>query len=390
MKIVIRSQTKLWLKFTLLTKKNRIMKFHLKAFFAIAILLSLEFVNGQNNLLDYSTWTEGSGTVGMFTAMSGNSENTRTSPNNPFGTPAVVWNCIPDGVYIDGGFEASVAITDATKSYRFVVWTKRTGSNGGSGRLGFRSKNISNGSTSLKLDGSPNSTLYFFQGNLPAVDEWYLVVGYIHPQSYTGATSLGGIYAPGSAEKITNTADFRYTSATTQLIHRSFLIDVTDTNITQQFYAPRIDLVDGNEPSLDQLLQVVSGPGTGSGLWSSNDNGVHYNGGNVGIGVDVPTEKLEVDGQIHAREVKVDVSFPAPDYVFYRDYDLKSLEDVQAYIEQHGHLPNIPSAKEIESNGIELGLMNMKLLEKIEELTLYILQQQKEIEALKVLVNKKF
>ncbi|SNY99676.1 tail fiber protein [Flagellimonas pacifica] len=101
--------------------------------------------------------------------------------------------------------------------------------------------------------------------------------------------------------------------------------------------------------------------------------------GKVGIGTESPDSKLTVKGKIHAEEVKVDLSVPGPDYVFKEDYDLKSLEEVQNYIKAHGHLPNIPSAKEMEANGIQLGEMDMKLLEKIEELTLYTLEQEKKL-----------
>ncbi|MEO9511653.1 MAG: hypothetical protein ABJN84_04290 [Flavobacteriaceae bacterium] len=69
------------------------------------------------------------------------------------------------------------------------------------------------------------------------------------------------------------------------------------------------------------------------------------------------------------------------------NYDPKPLEEVQNHIKEHGHLPNIPSAKEMEENGIQLGEMNMKFLGKIEELTLYVIQQQKEIESLKTKIK---
>ncbi len=100
----------------------------------------------------------------------------------------------------------------------------------------------------------------------------------------------------------------------------------------------------------------------------------------VGIGTTNPDSKLTVKGKIHAEEVKVDLSVPGPDYVFKEDYDLRTLEETQNYIKEHGHLPNIPSAKEMEKNGVELGTMNMKLLEKIEELTLYTLEQQQQLQ----------
>ncbi|MEK6152013.1 hypothetical protein WIW50_02070 [Flavobacteriaceae bacterium 3-367] len=115
--------------------------------------------------------------------------------------------------------------------------------------------------------------------------------------------------------------------------------------------------------------------------WSSPVLSLKTNG-RIGIGTSAPDSKLTVKGKIHAEEVKVDLSVPGPDYVFKDDYDLRTLEETQQYIKEHGHLPNIPSAEEMEENGMELGLMNMKLLEKIEELTLYLLQQDKIIKQL--------
>lgn len=88
---------------------------------------------------------------------------------------------------------------------------------------------------------------------------------------------------------------------------------------------------------------------------------------------------LEVNGNIHTKEVKVDL-IGWPDYVFAKKYNLRSLKEVEKHIKEKGHLPNIPSAKEVsEEGGIELGKMNAKLLEKIEELTLYTIQQEKSL-----------
>ncbi|KAB5483628.1 hypothetical protein [Flagellimonas hadalis] len=101
---------------------------------------------------------------------------------------------------------------------------------------------------------------------------------------------------------------------------------------------------------------------------------------------------IVVAGKVESREVKVTVDAGA-DYVFKDGYDLKSLEEVQKYIQEHGHLPNIPSAKEIEAEGIQLGEMNMKLLEKIEELTLYVIELKKENQEIKnhlIEKNEKF
>jgi hypothetical protein len=106
--------------------------------------------------------------------------------------------------------------------------------------------------------------------------------------------------------------------------------------------------------------------------------------GNVGIGTSNPgTFKLAVEGKIGAREVKVTLASWA-DYVFYPRYNLLPLGDLEKYLNLNGHLPNIPSAKEVEDNkGIELGEMTAKLLEKVEELTLYVIELNNANNALK-------
>ncbi len=93
--------------------------------------------------------------------------------------------------------------------------------------------------------------------------------------------------------------------------------------------------------------------------------------GNVGIGTTTPDSKLTVKGLIHAEEVKVDLNVPGPDYVFDENYPLLPLEETKAYVEQNKHLPGIPSSAEMQQNGVNLLEMNMKLLEKVEELTLH-------------------
>ncbi|TKG91592.1 hypothetical protein EYV94_21445 [Puteibacter caeruleilacunae] len=105
--------------------------------------------------------------------------------------------------------------------------------------------------------------------------------------------------------------------------------------------------------------------------------------GNVGIGTAPSSEyALAAKGTIRAKEIKVDSEVWA-DYVFDKDYKLLSIEQVANFINENGHLPNIPKAKTVKEEGISVGDMNAKLLEKIEELTLYVIKLKKEVEGLK-------
>ena len=108
--------------------------------------------------------------------------------------------------------------------------------------------------------------------------------------------------------------------------------------------------------------------------------------GNTGIGTfNVPNDcMLSVNGKIRAKEIKVETGWS--DFVFEDDYDLPTLEAVEKFIKTNKHLPEIPSAKEVEENGVELGKMHSKLLQKIEELTLYIIDQDKKMKNMEALI----
>ncbi|OEJ98978.1 hypothetical protein A8C32_07285 [Flavivirga aquatica] len=111
---------------------------------------------------------------------------------------------------------------------------------------------------------------------------------------------------------------------------------------------------------------------------------------NLGIGTNSfidgsDTYRLSVEGKVRAHAVKVYTDWA--DYVFEADYKLQTLNEVENYINKNGHLKGIPSAKEVEANGIELGEMNKLLLQKIEELTLYTIELKKELDLLKTKIE---
>ncbi|TKC05241.1 hypothetical protein [Pedobacter frigoris] len=125
-------------------------------------------------------------------------------------------------------------------------------------------------------------------------------------------------------------------------------------------------------------------------LWS-NVNGLHWgkgnpnnsitidNNGNAGIGTNYPNGyKLAVAGNMIAESVKVKLQGAWPDYVFAPSYKVPTLQETEKHIKEKGHLPGIPSASEVKANGVDLGDMNAKLLQKIEELTLHLIEMQKD------------
>ncbi|WP_343536107.1 hypothetical protein [Sphingobacterium thalpophilum] len=105
--------------------------------------------------------------------------------------------------------------------------------------------------------------------------------------------------------------------------------------------------------------------------------------GNVGIGTITPVARLTVNGNILAKEIKIKTDISVPDYVFDPEYKLPTLASIEDYVKKHRHLPEIPSAATVQKEGVNLTEMNFALLKKIEELTLHLIEKDKEITLIK-------
>ncbi len=181
------------------------------------------------------------------------------------------------------------------------------------------------------------------------------------------------------------------TSTPKALLDVGGMIQISGQNLA----TPPSDLSYGLFPYGGVGLGIFSGAtdaSQGIGIWT-NPNGVKtevirvLSGGNIGIGTLTPSEKLAVNGKIRAKEIKVENS-NWPDFVFAGTYALPTLEETKRHIKEKGHLPGIPSAKEVKSNGVDLGDLNAKLLQKIEELTLYLIEMNNTIKTQQIEIEK--
>jgi hypothetical protein len=186
----------------------------------------------------------------------------------------------------------------------------------------------------------------------------------ILPSGYVGI----GTTTPGTVldvQSALSTANFQNTAASNSPVIKIQQLNAGGNDVAQGLY------IDAR--SSGSALDVYNGT---TSLFRVKNNGY------VGIGTASPDEALTVNGTLHSTEVKVTVSV-LPDYVFKSDYKLPKLSSVESYINVNHHLPEIPSAAEVAANGMALGEMNTKLLKKVEELTLYVIDLKKELDQLK-------
>jgi len=214
---------------------------------------------GFKNLLNLSTWTLGSGSVSGFTIYGAEAENQRILDTGPFGVSTVVWDSPSNDAITnpDGGWDGGSVSIDNTKMYRFSVWIRRRVIGNGSYFLGC------NVGVLNRSDGLINNNAYFSGGAWPAsivADQWMLVVGHAWPAgSGTGTNHVNsGLWnTSGTQFSGATLGDVVWQTTSTSASLRSYLSNSFDTTTRQQWYQPRIDLCDGTEPTIAELISGV-------------------------------------------------------------------------------------------------------------------------------------
>ncbi|HEY0055200.1 MAG TPA: hypothetical protein VGB63_07585 [Pedobacter sp.] len=276
-----------------------------------------------------------------------------------------------------GTFNGSLSATtanfriDHSAATRNISLTNNNTTNGTgtSINMGFAADSGDPYGVRLVQTGSPQDTrsgTFAIQrhGNAPGVENWLNSL-YI---DLNGNTSLSGKLT-GTSANFNGLVGIGTTSPTAKLT-------VQDPGNTFPIHISGNNQSNGIAIGTDGVNKA-SIQGYTKDFVAYNDISLQAGGGNVGIGTTNPQGyKLSVAGKIRASEIKVE-ALPWPDYVFDQTYKLPDLKATEQFIKENKHLPEIPSAAEVAKDGVNLGEMNAKLLQKIEELTLYIIEQNK-------------
>jgi len=199
------------------------------------------------NELTYD-WKSGNLTTGFFNKIGADSENLIVEGQTPFGVTDLLWRCGNDATSdADGGWNTDQFTIDNTKKYRYTTWVKRTGDIT-NGYTYHGTQNVNN------LDGTPNGNPYFWSSKLPQANTWYLLVGIVHPHSYTGANSgESGVYDV-SGNKISNGQDYKWKPTSTTSYFRNYLYYCTDTTARQYFYKPLLQKTSGEDWTVPNII----------------------------------------------------------------------------------------------------------------------------------------
>jgi hypothetical protein len=264
------------------------------------LVLALDAGNRKtfaNSIINSTSWSLGSGSATGYNQNGATAENERVTGTDPFGKSATVWETRPQGNNADdGGWNSDWSNIDSTKLHRFSVWVKRTTStSGGTFYFGLYGNNGIKRTDNSVVEGNPywdcRGTGGFVQ------DVWYLVVGHCYPYNttYTGQHPESGIYTvAGGTTKVASInacnigADVKWAGAdVTQAIHRCYHFYCSDSTTRLQFFDPRIDVIDGTEPSIANLLSGFTANrltdliGTINGTFVNSPTYSSANGGSI-------------------------------------------------------------------------------------------------------------
>jgi len=238
------------------------------------LVFSIDFANVKsfsedNSFINVSDWTISSGSTTNYTRNGQIYENERKLDTDPFGNQAIVWECIADSLNDGDGGWNTIPYTqiDNTKLYRFSVWVNRKvqGINGRFylGCNGFNSSN-SNVGVYYRSTGALTTNPYFWVSSNPPnselpTGEWRLVVSHVWPDGSGVGTNHedSGIYSTssGTTKEGSISTDMVWMSANTQTRHRCYLFYNTGADAVQQMIYPRIEVCDGTEPTIEELLE---------------------------------------------------------------------------------------------------------------------------------------
>ena len=267
----------------------------------LGITASLDAGDRKNSFLPFSTflnmstWALGSGGCTGYSQNGNTNENERVTGTDPWGNSATVWESRPSGDYYpDGGWNTDWYDIDRTKLYRFSVWVKRTSdSAGGTSYLGLYGNT---GGGVERLDGGGTEGNPYWECNGTGAytkDVWYLLVGHCFPY---GTTSIANNKHPDTGRYTVNGrngdlnycnigGDVKWLSDTTATLHRTYHYYCADNTTRLHWFDPRIDLCDGTEPSISDLL--IAAPNIwrnafGGSLKGTLTNGVSFTAANKG------------------------------------------------------------------------------------------------------------
>lgn len=246
---------------------------------------------GNRSIINWNNWTTGSGSITGYNQNGQTAENERVNASNPWNNTAVVWEARPLAeTNDDGGWNTDWFNIDNTQMYRFSVWVRRTSStSGGTFYFGM----YANGDGSRRMDNNTveGNAYWECSGTSGLVQNtWYLWVGHVYPANttFTGRNPNTGYYTVNGRVGNINgcnigSGDLKWSTNSTQGIHRTYLYYCADNTTRLQFYQPRVDLCDGTEPSIQELLNDAGN--TLYDVSGGSNNGILFNGPTFNNGV---------------------------------------------------------------------------------------------------------